>query len=160
MRSIKRAQRTSKETPLGAETEIGFGTKRVGVLLERLRLHLQTDRFLAERRRDPIWEVGCDYAMLALGRLSSRLSPSTRDASLRGEVAALQYGAARQLMSPRENSNLGLAARTAVGGHARRLKDATLKGGATQTNPETRVGRAFSRTSWGNPAGYGVPVGR
>jgi len=88
----------SRETLFAAGPQIGFGTKKVGVLLDRLRLHLQTDRFLAERRRDPIWEVGCDYAVLALGRLASRLGPSAREASLIGEVAALRYGAARPLL--------------------------------------------------------------
>jgi hypothetical protein len=102
MRSIERAERTSEETPSGVGPEIGFGTKRVGVLLDRLRLHLETDRFLAERRRDPIWEVGCDYAVLALGRLASRFCASARDASLVSEVAALRYGAA-QLLAPRSD---------------------------------------------------------
>ena len=95
--SIKRAERTPEEMPSGAGPEIGFGTKRVGVLLDRLRLHLQTDRFLAERRRDPVWEVACDYAVLALGRLASRLCASARDASLVSEVAALKHGAAQLL---------------------------------------------------------------
>ena len=141
MRSIKRALQTSEEMFLGAGPEIGFGAKRVGVLLDRLRLHLETDRFLAERRRDPVWEVGCDYAVLALGRLASRLRPSVREASLVSEVAALKYGAARHLMSLCENSNLGRAARRS-GGHPLDSKDATLKGGATQTSG----GRVLTRT--------------
>ena len=68
--------------------EVGFAATRVGVLLERLRLHLETDRFLAERRRDAIWESGCDYAALALGRLASRMRASALHQSIRCAPAA------------------------------------------------------------------------
>jgi hypothetical protein len=51
-----------------------FGARRVGTLLERLRLHLATQRFLAHRRGDLIWEAGCDYAAMTLTRLESQLS--------------------------------------------------------------------------------------
>jgi hypothetical protein len=53
----------------------GFGATCVGVLLERIRLHLGTQRFLAARRGDPIWEASCDYAALSLERLGARLRP-------------------------------------------------------------------------------------
>jgi hypothetical protein len=52
-----------------------FGATCVGVLLERIRLHLATQRFLAERRGDRIWEASCDYAALSLERIGSRLRP-------------------------------------------------------------------------------------
>ena len=100
MRSIQRAERTLADAPIAAGPEIGFATKRVGVLLDRLRLHLETDRLLAERRRDPIWEVGCDYAVLALGRLISRLRPSARDTLLVSEVAGVRNVAALRHGAP------------------------------------------------------------
>ena len=59
-----------------------FGATCVGVLLERMRLHLGTQRFLAERRGDRIWEASCDYAALSLERLESRLRPETFGAPL------------------------------------------------------------------------------
>jgi hypothetical protein len=52
-----------------------FGATCVGVLLERMRLHLATQRFLAERRGDRIWEASCDYAALSLERIGARLRP-------------------------------------------------------------------------------------
>ena len=52
-----------------------FGATCVGTLLERMRLHLGTQRFLAERRGDWLWEASCDYAALALERMGSRLRP-------------------------------------------------------------------------------------
>jgi hypothetical protein len=42
-------------------------------MLERLRLHVATDRFLAERRGDWAWEAACDYAALALA--AARVTP-------------------------------------------------------------------------------------
>jgi hypothetical protein len=59
-----------------------FGATRVGVLLERMRLHLGTQRFLAERRGDRIWEASCDYAALSLERLGARLRPEAFAAEL------------------------------------------------------------------------------
>ncbi len=60
----------------------GFGATRVGNLLDRLRLHLATDRFLARHRRDLVWEAGCDYAAMALERLESQLSVTRLATSL------------------------------------------------------------------------------
>src|ERR1700733_8061718 len=53
-----------------------FGATRVGPMIERIRLHVTTDRFLAGRRGDKMWEAACDYAVLALARLESRLRPT------------------------------------------------------------------------------------
>lgn len=64
--------------PAAAASECicSFGATRVGPMIERVRLHVTTDRFLAERRGDKMWEAACDYAVLALGRLESRLRPT------------------------------------------------------------------------------------
>jgi hypothetical protein len=77
------AARVRQRAPVpsdAGQTVCSFGATRVGGLLDRLRLHLATQRFLAERRRDLLWEAGCDYAGLALERLTSRLRPSTLSA--------------------------------------------------------------------------------
>jgi hypothetical protein len=71
------------------ETTCSFGATRVGGFLDRLRLHLATQRFLAERRHDLLWEAGCDYAGLALERLCSRMRPSALAArTVRASAAA------------------------------------------------------------------------
>ncbi len=57
------------------EVHGAFGATRVGTLLDRLRLHLRTDRFLAERRRDAEWESACDSATASLSRIASRMKP-------------------------------------------------------------------------------------
>ena len=59
----------------GGAVHGAFGATRVGTLLDRLRLHLRTDRFLAERRRDAEWESACDSATAALDRIVSRMKP-------------------------------------------------------------------------------------
>ena len=53
----------------------GFGAMRVGAMLNRLRLHLTTDRFLAERRGDVAWEAACDYSAMVLAYMATQLSP-------------------------------------------------------------------------------------
>ena len=76
---MKRRARKRKSRRVVADvtiaTEWNFGATRVGTLFDRLQLHLGTERFLARRRRDPVWEAGCDYASAALARLEKRLSP-------------------------------------------------------------------------------------
>jgi hypothetical protein len=63
----------------------GFGAVRVGALLGRLRLHLQTERFLAVHRGDALWEEGCLGAAFALADVVAGLaedefnSPLPRD---------------------------------------------------------------------------------
>jgi hypothetical protein len=59
-----------------ADCVCSFGATRVGPFIERLRLHVTTDRFLAARRGDKMWEAACDYAALALTRLALRLRPT------------------------------------------------------------------------------------
>lgn len=58
------------------ECVCSFGATRVGPMIKRVRLHVTTDRFLAGRRGDKMWEAACDYAALALARLESRLRPT------------------------------------------------------------------------------------
>lgn len=70
-----RGPETGLHEPRESGVSCWFGATCVGVLLERMRLHLSTQRFLAERRGDRIWEASCDYAALSLERLGSRLRP-------------------------------------------------------------------------------------
>jgi hypothetical protein len=60
----------------------GFGAVRVGALLGRVRLHLQTERFLAVHRGDAMWENGCLHASLALGEIVSRMTDGEMNAPL------------------------------------------------------------------------------
>lgn len=60
----------------------GFGALRVGALLGRLRLHLQTDRFLAVHRGDAMWEAGCLQAALALAEIVSHMAEEDLDLPL------------------------------------------------------------------------------
>jgi hypothetical protein len=62
----------------------GFGATRVGALLGRLRLHLQTDRFLAAHRGDAMWEAGCLRAALALADVVAAMPENQMDAPLPG----------------------------------------------------------------------------
>ena len=61
-----------------------FGATRAGGLLGRLRLHLQTERFLAVRRDDAMWEAACLLASVALGDLVAALSEDEMQAPLSG----------------------------------------------------------------------------
>lgn len=63
-----------------------FGATRAGALLGRVRLHLQTERFLAVRRDDAIWEAGCLLASIALGNLVAELSEDEMKIPLSGQA--------------------------------------------------------------------------
>lgn len=88
------ASQAATEAATGAATEAvaqvpekppmrcAFGATRAGALLGRLRLHLQTERFLAVRRDDAIWEAACLVASVALGELVAALSESEMQAPL------------------------------------------------------------------------------
>jgi hypothetical protein len=52
-----------------------------------MRLHLATQRFLAERRGDRIWEASCDYAALSLERIGARLRPGMFEQPLFAKMA-------------------------------------------------------------------------
>ena len=62
----------------GARRNMGtlcsFGAYRVGAFLSRLRLHLQTERFLAVQRGDRIWDQGCLEGTRAIQEIVSGLT--------------------------------------------------------------------------------------
>jgi hypothetical protein len=76
------AKRTAAEVAGQGPAHCGFGATRVGALLGRLRLHLQTDRFLAAHRGDAVWEAGCLQAALALAEIVSGMAEGELDAPL------------------------------------------------------------------------------
>jgi hypothetical protein len=59
----------SGEIAVKEPTRCRFGATRVGALLRRVRLHLQTNRFLARHLGDAIWEEACGDATLAVEHL-------------------------------------------------------------------------------------------
>lgn len=86
-------------TPVAAATDVAasdvsFGGTNVAAFFARLRMHLATSRFLAERRRDAIWAAGSDYAALSIARLATRLSAATLAKSLRLGAGGLGAGGA------------------------------------------------------------------
>jgi hypothetical protein len=93
------------EAPNSAAAEVaacepmrcGFGAVRVGALLGRLRLHLQTERFLAVHRGDILWERGCVGAALALAVIAAGMQEAELDAPL-----ATAFSAASSSSGPRE----------------------------------------------------------
>lgn len=70
------------ETAAREPMRCAFGAVRVGALLGRVRLHLQTDRFLAVHRGDARWEQACREAGLALAEIVSRMAEAEMDAPL------------------------------------------------------------------------------
>jgi hypothetical protein len=75
-RRVRLRARAGEEQAPTDECVCSFGATRVGAMIERVRLHVTTDRFLAWRRGDKMWEAACDYAALSLARLESRLRPT------------------------------------------------------------------------------------
>lgn len=71
----------------------GFGAVRVGALLGRVRLHLQTDRFLAVHRGDGVWDEGCLAAAFALADVVAGMQEAEFDALLRQAVIPSPPGA-------------------------------------------------------------------
>jgi hypothetical protein len=86
-----------------------FGAVRVGALLGRLRLHLQTERFLAVHRGDTMWERGCLGAALALAVMVAGMQEAELDAGLppqrTQDRGALGIPAAPLLSSPQSQSH-------------------------------------------------------
>ncbi len=84
------------EAPNSAAAEVaacepmrcGFGAVRVGALLGRLRLHLQTDRFLSVHRGDTLWERGCVGGALALAVIAVGMQEAELDAPLAASFSA------------------------------------------------------------------------
>ena len=70
------------EVPAREPMRCGFGAVRVGALIGRVRLHLQTDRFLAVHRGDAVWGAGCLQAALALAEIVSQMREGEMDAAL------------------------------------------------------------------------------
>jgi hypothetical protein len=101
----------------------GFGAVRVGALLGRLRLHLQTDRFLAVHRGDTLWEQGCVGAALALAVIAAGMQEAELNAALPPQRAEEQH--APEIPAEALLANAGAA----------------LKGGATLATPFQRGAR-------------------
>jgi hypothetical protein len=136
------------EAPNSAAAEVaacepmrcGFGAVRVGALLGRLRLHLQTERFLAVHRGDTMWERGCLGAALALAVMVAGMQEAELDAALsprRAQDRRALETSARLL--PRDEvlrCSAGLQPGRQPGN-----ADAALKGGATlmQTRRDAAV---------------------
>jgi hypothetical protein len=80
----------SAETVPGTMAESGavesmrcvFGAVRVGPLLGRLRLHLQTEHFLAVHRGDAEWQDACAGASLALNEIVTGFTEAEFNAPL------------------------------------------------------------------------------
>jgi len=81
----------------------GFGAVRVGALLGRVRLHLQTERFLAAHRGDALWEAGCVGAAVALADVVAGM----REAELGAPLATQR--ARGEIFSGRKNAALKMA---------------------------------------------------
>jgi hypothetical protein len=105
----------SMEVPAREPVRWGFGATRVGALLGRLRLHLQTDRFLAAHRGDAMWEAGCLPAALALAEIVSGMAEEEMAAALPPQRTqnrrALGTPALPQEKQPRCSAGLQLSPR-------------------------------------------------
>jgi len=122
----------------------GFGAVRVGALLGRLRLHLQTERFLAVHRGDTMWERGCLGAALALAVMVAGMQDAELDAALATSFSAASSRSGGTLRRTK-TSNLRGGESEFAGGRPRcsaglqpgisacRDVDAALKGSATST---------------------------
>lgn len=120
------------EAPVWEPMRCGFGAVRVGALLGRLRLHLQTERFLAVHRRDTLWERGCLGAALALAVIAAGMQEAELDARLSAQRGQDEHGFPAEVLSPRQQPQCaaGLQPGTSLGNTA-----AALKGGATSGQP-------------------------
>jgi hypothetical protein len=140
------------EAPNSAAAEVaacepmrcGFGAVRVGALLGRLRLHLQTERFLAVHRGDTMWERGCLGAALALAVMVAGMQEAELDAPLATSLSAASSRSGGTLRRTK-TSNLWGGESEFGGGRPRcsaglqpgisacRDVNAALKGSATST---------------------------
>ena len=81
--AVSEASKIAPEVLVAREPmRCGFGAVRVGALLGRVRLHLQTDRFLAVHRGDGVWEEGCLAAAFALADVVAGMQEAELDAPL------------------------------------------------------------------------------
>ena len=105
------AEKVAAETLPREPTRCVFGATRVGALLGRVRLHLQTGRFLARHRRDVLWEAGCGDARDVVERLIARMPARKRDARLASRRSP-SSGSVRQSSSRSIRRSVSLAGRT------------------------------------------------
>src|SRR4029077_20668928 len=83
---------------------------RVGALLGRVRLHLQTDRFLAVHREDAVWGAGCLQAATALAEIVSQMLEGEMDAALPtsfGAASSRSGGTSRRTTTPKLRGRTG-----------------------------------------------------
>jgi len=101
--------RAAAEVAACESIRCGFGAVRVGALLARLRLHLQTERFLAVHRGDLVWERACLGAALALAVMVAGMQEAELDAPLLGSPQSqchpseIEAWGSRKTCSGREN---------------------------------------------------------
>lgn len=91
--SPESATSTTAEVAAREPVRCGFGAVRVGALLARLRLHLQTDRFLAVHRGDAVWEAACLQAAIVLADIVAGMREAELDAPLPPQRAQLSSSA-------------------------------------------------------------------
>jgi hypothetical protein len=111
------------EVPAREPMRCGFGAVRVGALLGRVRLHLQTDRFLAVHRGDAVWAAGCLQAAVALGEIVSRMHEGEMDEALPtslGAASSRSVRALRRTTTPKLRGREGGAALAAAGNRGAR----------------------------------------
>ena len=92
--ATEKATEAAAQVPEKPPMRCAFGATRAGALLGRLRLHLQTERFLAVRRDDAMWEAACLVASVALGELVAALSESEMQAPLPRQAHPVVCGGA------------------------------------------------------------------
>ena len=95
------ATSTTAEVAAREPVRCGFGAVRVGALLARLRLHLQTDRFLAVHRGDAVWETACLQAAIVLADIVAGMREAELDAMLPPQRAQLSSSARAPLAHER-----------------------------------------------------------
>jgi hypothetical protein len=93
------------ETAVREPMRCVFGAVRVGALLGRVRLHLQTDRFLAAHRGDALWEEACREAGLGLAEIVARMAEREMAAALAPQCTP-DSGATRSAGLPRAAKGL------------------------------------------------------
>ena len=131
------------EVPAREPMRCGFGAVRVGALLGRVRLHLQTDRFLAAHRGDAVWGAGCLEAALALGEIVSQMLAEEMDAALStfsSAASSRSGGTLRRTTTPKLRGRAGGTEEARAFG-ARQHRGPTGVGGATLAEAGNRSAR-------------------
>ena len=94
------AKGAAAEATACAPLRCGFGAVRVGALLGRVRLHLQTDRFLAVHRGDAVWDESCLAAAWTLADIVAGMQEAELDAPLNPQHAPQHAHDRRALGAP------------------------------------------------------------